>query len=401
MLCVLIYVRTSCGLRTVVDILGIFEEVLGEQFGKTPCYNSVANWVRKLGLSVYQDDTPISQKYGVVIDESITVNKEKLLLVLGFNAEHEGRPLSHKDVSVLDMRVGECFKRNDVKSSLDAVAESVGASPEYGVSDGAHNLAGGFRDAGILHHLDISHTLGNRMKHVYGNDPEFLALTDKLGKIRLQYHLTDKAWLLPPNMRAMARFMNLRDWVDWAQKLIGCYDSLDDNMKDAYSFILDFRDLVGELHVCTEAIAHVENLCKNQGFGYRVNALCQDYIIRNIIGNANNRRASAGLEMLDYFKSQAALLSDPAEIRNISSDIIESDFGIFKAKKSPNKLYGITSLILMLPLYPKTIDFSAAENQNFKVRLANVKLKDIDLWAKENLSENRVTLRSRTLNKAS
>lgn len=51
----------------------------------------------------------------------------------------------------------------------------------------------------------------------------------------------------------------------------------------------------------------------------------------------------------------------------------------------------------MLPLYPKTIDYSVAENQYFKVRLANVKLKDINLWAKENLSENRVVLHSKTL----
>ncbi len=148
MLCVLMYVRTGCGLRTVVEILGIFEEVLGESFGGTPCYNSVANWVRKLGLAIYQDDTPVSQKYGVVVDESITINKEKLLLVLGFKADHDGRPLGHKDVAVLDMRVGECFKRGDVKSSLDTVSESVGAAPAYGVSDGAHNLVGGFRTQG-------------------------------------------------------------------------------------------------------------------------------------------------------------------------------------------------------------------------------------------------------------
>ena len=51
-------------------------------------------------------------------------------------------------------------------------------------------------------------------------------------------------------------------------------------------------------------------------------------------------------------------------------------------------------------MFQKT-SFKTLENQNFKVRLANVKLKDIDLWAKENLSENRVALRSRTLNKAS
>ncbi len=113
----------------------------------------------------------------------------------------------------------------------------------------AYNLVGGIKDAGIPHHLDISHTLGNCMKHTYEKDPEFMELTAKLGKIRLKYHLTENAWLLPPNMRAMARFMNMRDWVDWADKLIGCYDTLEPDMKDAYVFILEYKGLVSELKV--------------------------------------------------------------------------------------------------------------------------------------------------------
>lgn len=105
--------------------------------------------------------------------------------------------------------------------------------------------------------------------------------------------------------------------------------------------------------------------------------------------------------MLDYFKTQAEMLNGITQIRHISTDIIESDFGILKSKISPNKLYGFTTMVLILPLYPKITVYSNAEKQNFKVRLANVKLKDIDLWAKENLSPNRVALRSKTLNKAS
>lgn len=163
----------------------------------------------------------------------------------------------------------------------------------------------------------------------------------------------------------MARFMNLRGWVDWAEKLLACYDSLEDGMKEAYSFILPYDNLVHELRLCTGAIQYLEELYKNQGFGKRVNTLCQDYIIRNVIGNANNRKAALGLEMLDYFKSQVSLLTHSHDIHHISSDIIESGFGIYKAKKSPNKLYGITSLVLMLPLYPKTMDYSVAEKQDF------------------------------------
>ena len=105
--------------------------------------------------------------------------------------------------------------------------------------------------------------------------------------------------------------------------------------------------------------------------------------------------------MLDYFKGQAAILNGSRQIHNISSDIIESEFGILKSKVSPNKLNGFTPMILILPLYPKISVYSDTKKQNFKVRLANVKLKDIDLRAKENLFPNRVALRSKTLNKAS
>ena len=401
MLCVMIYVGTGCGLRSVIKILSFHEKVLGEPFGKVPCYNTVANWVRKLGLSVYEEDAPKDRKHAYIIDESIMINKEKLLLVLGATAEHTGKPLNHEDVTVLGMHVGECFKRDDVKEAVEKASEKTGSSPEYGISDGAHNLVGGFRDIGVDHHLDISHTLGNCMKHVYGKDPEFMELTEKLGKVRLQYHLTDKAWLLPPNMRAMARFMNLREWVTWAQKMLGCLDSLDDGLKDAYSFILQYRELIEELGVCVDSVEYLETLCKSEGFGLRTNALCRHHIIVNLVGNANNRRACVGLEMLDYFRRQAALLNGTRQIHNISSDIIESEFGILKAKVSPNKLNGFTPMVLILPLYPKISVYSDAKKQDFKERLANVKLKDIDLWAKENLSPNRVALRSRTLNKVS
>ncbi len=364
MLCVLIYVRTGCGLRAVISIIGIFEEVIGDPFGKLPCYNSVANRVRKLGLSVYEDDAPHGRKYAHIIDESIMINKEKLLVVPGVPAEHTGRPLNHDDVTVLGMHIGEGFKREDVKEAIEKASEKTGSSPEYGISDGAHNLVGGFKDAGIDHHLDISHTLGNCMKHVYGKDPEFVSLTEKLGKIRLQYHLTDKAWLLPPNMRAMARFMNLREWVTWARKMLGCLDTLDDGLKEAYSFLLSYGGLIEELGICVESVTYLETLCKREGFGLRTNALCQRHIIRNLIGNATNRRAYVGLRMLDYFRGQAAILNSSKQIHNISSDIIESEFGILKSKVSPNKLHGFTPMILMLPLYPKITVYSNAKKQN-------------------------------------
>ena len=55
-LCILIYTRTNCGLRTVVKILDIFSEVFEGKCGKGPSYNTLENWMKKLGLSVYEND---------------------------------------------------------------------------------------------------------------------------------------------------------------------------------------------------------------------------------------------------------------------------------------------------------------------------------------------------------
>lgn len=397
----LIYARTSCGLRTVVSILKIFEEVMEGACGDVPCYNTVRDWVLKLGLSVYDDDIPKGMKYITVQDESIMINREKILVTLALPSEHPGRSVQHSDAVVVGMAVGSQFKKEDVQKELERVSDEMGAKPEYALSDGGHNLVGGAKLAGIPHHLDISHTLGNCMKRVYGQDPEFAEFTTKLGKVRLQYHLTDKALLLPPNMRAIARFMNLSEWVRWGMNMLAAYDSLDQKYKDAYAFVPENRSLIEELNICTQAIRHVEKICKNDGLNLRTVGRCRSYVIRNVIGNANNRRASLGLKMLDYFDREAKLLKSNEDSHHISSDILESKFGIFKGKQSPNKLNGITPLVLMIPLYPKIIDYSVALKQDFKVRLANVKLKDIDLWAKENLSPNMVSERARILKKAS
>ena len=88
--------RTPCGLRAVVTILEIFAELLGDTFGKVPCYSTVENRVKKLGLSVYQDEQPCKdKKFAMVVDESIAINGQKLLLTLAIPSKHQNRPIKH------------------------------------------------------------------------------------------------------------------------------------------------------------------------------------------------------------------------------------------------------------------------------------------------------------------
>ena len=86
------------------------------------------------------------KKFVVIIDESIMINKEKLLLVLGFETEQVKGPLQHKDMTVLGMKIDESFNRTAVRDDIDRISGSCGSIPEYGISDDAHNLVGGFKE---------------------------------------------------------------------------------------------------------------------------------------------------------------------------------------------------------------------------------------------------------------
>ena len=127
---------------------------------------------------------------------------------------------------------------------------------------------------------------------------------------------------------------------------------------------------------------------------------CKLYVITRVFGNAHSRQARVGIKMFEYFNREGALLTGNMSI-NISSDIIESTFGIYKSKKSPNKLYGVTSFVLTIPLYSKVANESVTKTVNFKERIVNVKLEDISTWSTEHLSKKWVTERTRTLKKVS
>lgn len=151
-----------------MTIMETFAELLGETFEKVPCYNTIENWVKKLGSSVYQDDQPSkTKKFAMVVDESIAINGQKLLLAFAIPSEHQGRPIKHEDVTILDMSVSKGFKGDDVQSRIEAAEVSAGNAPDYIISDNGYNLIKGITGSKHVHHADISHSMGVILKDAY------------------------------------------------------------------------------------------------------------------------------------------------------------------------------------------------------------------------------------------
>ena len=382
-----------CGSRSIVVILEIFDECFkGELFDSIPCNQVIEDWCEKAGLDMHTKvkDQFVDNEYITITDESISVGKQKLLLQLAAPADSTGKPLSHSDISIVGMSVSPSWTGDSVKAEMEKTSKSIGRRPLYSVSDNGYNLCNACRDAGIPHHRDISHTFGTILKKYFSESPDFKEFTGLMEKKRLAYQLTDKAIVLPPKQRAIARFMNTFIWVKWAHKLLERYDRLTDEQKEAARFMLDNKDLIEELNSIRKCMEYVEMRCKNDGLSKELAKFLIWRITVDLITPADGTRRmrNVGLDMWEYLQAECKLLQSDTDVHIVSSDIIESCFGVFKAMKSPDKLCGVTKHALVLPLAINFISKESRESFDFIAAMENVHYKDLDEWAGFNLYGN-------------
>ncbi|KAA6310005.1 hypothetical protein EZS27_038613, partial [termite gut metagenome] len=80
----LLYTRCGCGLRSVITILEVINETFEGILGEIPCYNTIGNRIRKYGLYEYNSsgESLVDEHYAEVVDESMMIGSEKLLVTL-------------------------------------------------------------------------------------------------------------------------------------------------------------------------------------------------------------------------------------------------------------------------------------------------------------------------------
>lgn len=377
----------------MITILEIINEAFDGILGTIPCYNTIENWVKKSGLAISSNayDSVKGSNYSLIVDESITVGDQKLLLQLGTSPTHPNHSLKHNDVQVLGLSVSNSWTGENVQKEIHSTTNGIGYSPEYIVSDSGNNLCKAFRNSNIPHHRDISHSLGSYLERVYKDDAEFIEYVKKMGQCR-KYSQTDLSYLMPPNQRSISRFMNMFGWVEWSEKMMNVFHTLSKKEQYAYSFIPEYASFISELSEVMNCYKFLEHICKQHGLSNHTVLICLKQIT-NTLFCGNERMIKLGIYIKDYFAKEASLLNSENEVHNNSSDIIESIFGVFKIRKSPNKLYGITPFVLFIPAYTKLIDPKKAESVDFKEFMEQIKINDIKEWCKRKLRPNLVIRR--------
>ena len=397
----LLYAYAGCSFRSVAKSVEVINFIFPSLGLAEVSHVSVRDWALKVGLDAYKHrckGLTAEKAYALIMDESITISEHKILLTLKVPAEHPGELLSRSDVEVADIHVAASHKSGDVREAVNRVAAAVGHAPEYAVTDNGRNLVKGLAEAEIKGHRDISHTFGTYLKAIYGSDQEFLSLTKAIGNAR-HYALTDVDYLMPNNMRAIARWMNVFDWVKWANNMMEAFDSLTSKERRMYSFVLEHGAMVEELNEAMACFREVLTLCKKSGLSSTTAMQCVSLINRELMGRGE-RLTKLGEMMIGYFGQETAMIGNDKETHNVSSDIIESLFGGFKERKSPNRMYGVTGFILVMPLETQLCTLQRADKVDFKNALERNRIADVRAWEKNNIPENLAAKRARVLRPA-
>ena len=327
------------------------------------------------------------------------IGSQKLLMTLGVNAKHNGKPLTHGDVEVLGMNVRSSWNSNAITAELEDISKKAGHNPSYAITDNAGSMNKGVVGFNLLHIRDISHTLGVIMKRIYDKDEEFNSYTKEIAQVKFKEVMNSVAYLLPPKQRTIARFLNLSQVVDWSNKILMNYYYLTEQERTTFSFIPKYASFIEELHDVLSCINSIEHEIKHKGLSYTTLMNCMGYVKKNLY-QGNERMIKIAEQIVQYIRGEFKKIPSTDVCWNASSDVLESFFGVFKDRKSPNPLNGVTPFVLLLPLYARISNKKKREKFDFKQSLESVFMSDIAGWKKEKLIENQVSMRIKKLNAA-
>jgi hypothetical protein len=344
---------------------------------RPPSYSTIRYWEQK--MSCYRLDTPLAepgQEWVLIIDESIAIGREKLLLFLGVNLAMYSfdKPLCFSDVEVLGLAISRSWKWPEIQTQLNKV-RSKGFNIVYGVADQGHNLRKALEQAQITHVSDCTHALSLILEKEYKQMETYQKFSHLCGEMRRKGSISKYAAILPPNQRDKARYLNLTPLFDWATKCLKLLKKpkrLDEEQKQLLEHVQWLKEYEGFITQTSDVLAifnQVQKAIKRGGIN------CGSLIECRALIEESDLAEHLKHSLREYLEQTQQLMPERKHII-CCSDIIESYFGKYKSQAGPK----ITQQCLCILNYGKGQD-----EAEIKAAMEKVKIVDLNQWSEENL----------------
>ena len=379
------------GLRPSVDCLQIVFDWLGVT-ERIADWTTVRTWLMRTGVAAIEEPIEPADDWVWMADHSNQIGPEKALVVIGLRASKMPPPgvaLTHQDVRVLAVEPGVSWNREDMTRAYQELADKVGA-PLAVVVDGATELREGAevlqkRREKVIILGDFKHYAANVLKKIIGDDERFAAFMSQVGSTRSAIQQTELGHLTPPSPRPKARFMNLAAILRWAQMVLWQLGHPHSNargeitvvrMNEKLGWLREFRDEISRWSACQAVVSASVTFINEQGlFRGAANQLAAAL---KSLPNCEDSRAVAD-RLLAFVRQSEGKLAEGQRLP-LSTEILESSFGLFKQLERQHSKGGFTSLLaafgaLLKPATPESI------RRDF----ARVSVKQMRTWVTKNL----------------
>jgi hypothetical protein len=336
-------------------------------------------------------------------DHSNQIGPEKALVVLGVRASQmppPGTTLKHEEVRLLTARPGTTWKREDMAVVYTELAERYGP-PRAVLADGAVELRDGAEclknqrsDTIVLQ--DFKHKAANFFEALIGKGERFAEFNTLLGRTRSAIQQTELAHLVPPSPKQKARFMNLATILEWAATILWLLEHPDaearklvtpERLEDKLGWLRSFADDLAVWRECQQVLKQGIKFINEQGL---------------FCGAAEQLRAAVGPDLAHATSRQLAdrLIDFVADAERhlkggerlpMSTEILESSFGLYKQLERQHSKGGFTSLLAGFgALLKKTT------KETIQQAFSTVSVNDVKQWVRENLGDTLTSKRIAT-----
>jgi len=391
MICLCVNLARRIGLRPTVDCLKIVFDWLGVT-ERLPEWTTVRTWLMRAGVAAIEEPIEPADDWVWMADHSNQIGPEKALAIIGLRASKMPPPgvaLTHQHVRVLTVEPGVNWKREDMERAYGELANKIGV-PLAVVVDGAVELRDGAevlqkRRENVIILGDFKHYAANVLKKIVGDDKQFAAFMSQVGCTRSAIQQTELGHLTPPSPRPKARFMNLAAVLRWAQMVLWQLDHPDSKarreitvarLNEKLGWLREFRDEISRWSACQAVVSASVTFINEQGlFRGASNQLAAKL---KSLPNCEDSRAVAD-RLLAFVRQSEEKLAEGQRLP-MSTEILESSFGLFKQLERQHSKGGFTSLLaafgaLLKPATPESI------RRDF----ARISVKQMRTWVTQNL----------------
>lgn len=393
------------GLRSVPDVLKMVLDWWGAD-AKLPDWTTVRIWMLRVGVAAINRPIEQADDWVWLADHSNQIGPEKALSIIGLRASKMpplGQALTHDDVRVLELSPGTRWKREDMKEAYERLAQRCGV-PLALLIDGAVELREGAEMSESLQNHgentiilgDFKHHAANVLKKIVGKDERFCEFSTRLGRTRSVIQQTELAHFTPPSPKPKARFMNLQPTLGWAKMVLWQLSHPDsearqeitaERMKEKLGWLREFREDVHRWNTCQEVVSAASQFINEQGVFPGAARQLRDHLrtLRNDDANDAAKDAQTSRQviarLLRFVRQSESKLAEGQRLP-MSTEILESSFGLFKQLERQHSKGGFTSL---LAAYGSLLQATTAES--IRRDFALVSVKDAKDWVSAKLGK--------------